>query len=219
MTSLTQRAAPIFLALCLILGGASAAGFTANLVLELMGLLIGVIAVIAAPPPDKPRTDPFLPWLALLLAAIVCMQFIPLPQVVWMALPGRAQIAGELALLGVVPRPAMLTLSYHESVASLVWLLPAGGMLLALVFMREIPARSLAFVTVGTAMLGILLGTLQYFGGQDPPPISTITPRAGRWSAFSPTPTIWRRCCWQACPSFLPSPSRSSCSSRVSGAS
>ena len=167
MTGVLARVAPVFLALCLILGGASAAGFAANLGLQLLGLAIGVAALITAPPQKGARTDRYLPWLAALFGIIICLQFLPLPQMVWTALPGREQIAEELVLLGVVPRPALLTLSYHESIASLVWLLPAAGMLLALLTLREIPGRPLALAIVGAAMMGILLGVLQYFGGQE----------------------------------------------------
>ncbi len=167
MTGVLPRAVPVLLALCLIMGGASAAGFAANLGLQLLGLAIGVAALIAAPPPNGARTDRYLPWLAALFGIVICLQFLPLPLMVWTALPGREQIAEELALLGVVPRPALLTLSYHESIASLVWMLPAAGMFLALLTMREIPARPLALAIVGAAMLGVMVGALQYFGGQE----------------------------------------------------
>ncbi|MGB3795503.1 MAG: O-antigen ligase family protein [Alteraurantiacibacter sp.] len=167
MTGLGTRAVPIFLALCLILGGASAAGFAANLGLQLLGLTIGLIAVITVRPAGVPQADRFLRWLAILLAMIVCLQFIPLPQGFWMALPGRARIAEDLALLAVVPRPTLLTLSYHQSIASLVWLLPAAGMFVALMITRELPARALALAVVAVALLGILLGVVQFLGGQD----------------------------------------------------
>lgn len=165
---MTRRHAivPVYLALCLLLGGASAAGYLANLMLQLAALpLIGwsLWNLRRDPPKGSART------VLLLLAALVLLclvQLIPLPPAVWTALPGREPVVRGYALLRL-PLPWLpLTLAPDRALASLLWLLPAIATLLAMVVLGAFRARWLAWVLVAVTAAAVVLGALQLAGGQ-----------------------------------------------------
>lgn len=82
---LRQAVAPLYLLLCLLLGG-SAQGILANLVLQLVG--IGLVAWSALAEPDNrmPKPARQLLWLALAGLFLVAIQLIPVPIDVWSTL-------------------------------------------------------------------------------------------------------------------------------------
>ncbi|MGH6740524.1 MAG: hypothetical protein ACREDY_16120, partial [Bradyrhizobium sp.] len=92
---------PIYLGLCLLLGGASAAGILANAALQLLAVLI--IARFAV------RSGPAVPgWRTWLVAAgliviLVIIELAPLPGEIVDRLPGRAEIVEGYRLLGLTP--------------------------------------------------------------------------------------------------------------------
>lgn len=158
---------PAFLALCLLMGGASNGGFFENLLLQLLALAVAVAAFLSRSSTGVPPVDRYFPWLGLLLAIVVAIQFLPLSLSTWSSLPGREQIAKELALVGAVPAATFVTLSYHETIASLTWLLPALGMGLALIFRSRLDASRLAIVLLGCTFASISLGLVQFLGPKD----------------------------------------------------
>ncbi len=168
---ITRMAVPLFLALCLVLGGASNAGFLANFALQMMAIALGVAVLVVnrSAEGEAAAQTRALRWLAVLMAIIAVLQFVPLPLSLWSALPGRAQIAQELAIVGVRPNPAFVTLSYHETIASLVWLLPAAAMALVAMCLQRLPLRNVALVIVAAALVGIVIGLAQFAGGQQSP--------------------------------------------------
>ena len=91
---------PGYLVLCCLFGGASAAGYWGNMALQLIGLVIIFFALASEPP--APLSRPARQLMALLIAvlAYVGLELLPLPPGLWTALPGRADIAAQLAIAG-----------------------------------------------------------------------------------------------------------------------
>jgi O-antigen ligase len=154
-----------FILACIMLGGASREGFLGNFLLQVASVPFLVCGLYR------------LRWRALTLSGktlllivgfgvtLVVLQFVPLPVELWRQLPGRAQIATELQLLGALPQYGFVSLSVHESLTSAMWLLPALGFAVALVTRREIPAVAIATALVAAALVSLVLGLAQFGGG------------------------------------------------------
>ena len=157
---------PVFLLACLLLGGASAAGFAANLVLQLAALpLIGWALWQMLQQGPAPQVRPIL-GLAALFVAIALVQLIPLPPALWSALPGRGFVVDDYRLLGL-PLPWLsLSLAPQATIASLLWLLPAFAVLLAMLVLGAFRGRSIAAAIVAVTLVGIAIGALQVIGGE-----------------------------------------------------
>ena len=167
MNRLTVRhgIVPAYLLLCLLLGGASAAGFIANLVLQIVALpLIGwaVWHLLQAGPAPQLRSAVIL---LSLLVALALLQLVPLPPALWTHLPGRGPVAQGYALLGL-PLPWLpLSLAPQNSLYSLLWLLPAFAIFLSIVALGAFRARGIATVIVAVTLLAVTVGALQVIGG------------------------------------------------------
>lgn len=158
---------PGLLLACLLLGGASAAGFLANLALQLAALPLigwGVWQLLQTGPAPPVRNATILLGL---LVGVALLQLVPLPPAVWTALPGRGFVAANYRLLGV-PLPWLpLSLAPGNSVAGLLWLLPAFGVFLGMAALGAFRARALAGVIVAVTLVSVMVGALQVIGGDD----------------------------------------------------
>jgi O-antigen ligase len=153
-----------YLALCLILGGASAAGALANAFLQFLALAIILALVwtgkLRLPPEARP-----LAWIVGLFLLVGALSLIPLPAGLWQSLPGRGEVAASLEMLGVRDVSLPLSLSPGATVASLVWLLPPVAMFLLAVTLGWDERRRLLGAVLVVAILSILLGVFQLLGG------------------------------------------------------
>lgn len=159
---------PTFLMICIMLGGASLAGYKANIALQLLSLPILVAAFVAAPHglPVPART---LQWLAAAMFALMAVQLIPLPPALWTMLPGREGIAEGFALIGQ-PLPWLSwSLAPEETLADMLWLLPAAAILFGVLRLGAFRPQLIAWTIVLATFVGILLGALQVGGGVDSP--------------------------------------------------
>ncbi len=79
---------PTYLLLCLLGGGASAAGFLANMGLQLLAimLLFGALAVTRPTPLPSAARIPTV--LTLLILALIAVQLVPLAPSIWITFPG-----------------------------------------------------------------------------------------------------------------------------------
>lgn len=167
METARRIALPLLFALCLLMGGASNGGFLENLLLQIASIVLALATVLSRPRDAHWKVDRFFPWLALVWIVVMLVQFVPLPLSLWTSLPGRSEIAEELGLLGVTPAPAMITLGYHDSLASLAWALPAICLAIALAAKKEIDEQPLAIALVSCTFLALALGLIQFLGGRD----------------------------------------------------
>ncbi|GAA4720357.1 O-antigen ligase family protein [Sphingomonas lutea] len=158
--------APLYLLMCLTLGG-SAQGIWTNVLLQLTG--VAIIAWSALAPPSEPLTGKAraLAWLALAALIVVVLQLIPLPAAIWSGLGGRAGLAADFRILGQ-PLPAMsLSLTPHDTIATVLRAIPAVAMYCAVVRLRAYRGTWLALALILATLAAILLGVLQVAGGED----------------------------------------------------
>jgi O-antigen ligase len=93
------------------------------------------------------------------------VQLIPLPPPLWTKLPGRDPVIEGYRLLGL-PLPWLsLTLAPANALASLLWLLPALAVLLAMLVLGAFRGRGIAAVIVGVTLVSVAVGALQIIGG------------------------------------------------------
>lgn len=156
-----------YLFACLALGGASREGHLANFILQACSLGFlgwGLYQLEWARLGASQRG--LLAILGLGLV-IVAAQFVPLNPEIWRALPGREPIASELELVGAWPIAGFVTLSPHNSLGTITWVLPAIAIAVALLAVRRLPAMAIAATVVVTALLSLMLGIAQVLGGAE----------------------------------------------------
>ena len=164
-----QAVVPAYLALCLLLGGASAAGFESNMLLQL--LAVPIIALALFVEHGSPLTGPARQLIALLILALalIVIQLTPLPPDLWAGLPGRRQIAEGYAMLGL-PLPWLpLSLAPQRTIAAALWLVPAAASLLAMLRFEQLRSSWLAWTIIGVTLVSVVIGALQTAGGEGSP--------------------------------------------------
>lgn len=159
---------PGFVAACLVLGGASAAGALANFALQIGGAaILALLLVRRAPLAPAPGGGALL-LLAAALVAVPLLQLVPLPAALWTHLPGRADIAARDALFGAsFARP--VSLQPARTLAVLAGLLPPVAVLLLALQASARARRRALLAVVAVAILSALLGAAQILGGGDSP--------------------------------------------------
>ena len=169
-----QGVAPVYLLLCLLIGG-SAQGVWTNGFLQLIGLAI--IAWAAVDRSDEPLQQPArqLFWLLIAGLAVVAVQLVPLPASTWPHLGGRAQIAEDYRLLGFAVPSRPLSLAPYNALATVMTLIPAIAMFCAIVRLRASRPSLLVFALLAGAFAGVFLGALQ---------VSAADPRASSWYLY-----------------------------------
>lgn len=162
--SLREAVAPTYLFLCLVLGG-SAQGVWVSAILQLMAVSIIAWAAIA---PDRVELTPAARRLFAICAVgllIVFIQLIPLPPMLWTALPGREIVADGYRLLGQ-PLPWMaLTLVPDETLTTLLRLLPPAAILVAMLRLRAFRPLWMSWALIAGTFAGVILGALQVTSG------------------------------------------------------
>lgn len=167
MTAVRAVLLPLYLALCLVLGGASNGGFVANLVLQLLALTL-LVAVFWRPPQQSfSRPEGGLAWALFAAALLAAVQFLPLPRGVWAASDARVDLLAQSELAAVSLSPLLVALAPFEALASLVWALPAAALGVALLRWRSWQAEHLAWVIVGVMAVSVGLGAAQLAGGSE----------------------------------------------------
>ena len=172
-----ELVAPIYLLMCLVLGG-SAQAIWGNMLLQLIGLaIIAWSAVDAdADPLVKPARQ--LLWLVVAGLAVVAVQLIPLPGSVWPGLGGRRWIAEGYRILGVDVPPMSLSLTPYKSIDALLGLIPAIAIFAAIVRLKAYRGGLLSASLLVAAVTGILLGALQ---------VMSSAPEASPWYLYRQT--------------------------------
>ena len=160
---------PAYLLLCLLLGGASAAGFEGNLLLQLLG--VALLAVAFAREPHGPMDLARRQLVALLIAmlAMIAVQLVPLPPALWTALPGRDAVAHSFQALDITLPWLPMSLSPHNSLASGLWLIPAIAVLVAMVRLEQTRGIWLAWSLAGFSFVSIGLAAVQAASGEGSP--------------------------------------------------
>ncbi|MDQ3077272.1 MAG: O-antigen ligase family protein [Pseudomonadota bacterium] len=162
--SLRHAAMPLFMVLCLILGGSTRAAW-ANMILQLLAIAIIAWAALSRPRMQLSKSASWLIWLVGLMIAIVALQLVPLPPALWRLLPGRDVVVNGYALLGQ-PLPWLpLSLAPAQTMSSALWLLPPVALLAGTLRLGAYKASWFAFALVATTFVSVLLGALQVTRG------------------------------------------------------
>ena len=161
MTASARAAvAPLYLLLCLVLGG-SAQGIWGNMLLELVGTAIIVWAVAAPSPEASPNGAQQLIWIAAAALALILFQMIPLPASIWPGLGGRRAIAEGYQILGLTIPVRPLSLTPHEGWSALVEVIPPVALFLAVVRLHAYRPAWVSLALIAGTTAAILLGALQ----------------------------------------------------------
>jgi O-antigen ligase len=151
---------PFYLLLCIVFGG-STQGIYSNLALQLIGVALIVWAVARRGAVALPRDARILVALAVGLALLFLVQLIPLAPPMWSALPGQEQVAEGYRLLGQEAPWRPLSLTPHETMATIVTLIPPLAVLCLCFLTDDVrPSWLAGALLLGTAA-GVVLGALQ----------------------------------------------------------
>jgi O-antigen ligase len=172
----SQAAAPVYLFLCLVLGG-SAQGAFANMILQLLGLGLLAWAVIAPKTSGPSALERQLLALILLSLTLVAIQLVPLPPSVWTHLGGRETVAAGYSLLGVDLPWLPISLAPYDSIATVLTVIPPLALLATIL---RIGARPLWLIgaLLSALVAGILVGVLQ---------VSSVGPSGSPWYFYPET--------------------------------
>ena len=160
---------PAYLLLCLVLGGASAAGLWANAFLQLLAIPILLWAYVDAEKVPVARAGRQLLMLAAAAVLVAIVQLVPLPPAVWANLPGREPVAEAFRLLGQ-PLPWLpVSLAPYQTLMALLWLLPALAVLLAMMRHGAAEGARIGWAIAIVMAVSVLIGALQITGGEGSP--------------------------------------------------
>lgn len=159
----------LYLALCVLLGGASgvAAGVISNAFLQILAVALILYALWRARKTGLPKQAMPLLWLLGGYVALVLLSLVPLPASLWQELPGRAPIRDGLALAGIPAKAVPLSLDPRASLVSLLWVLPPLALYLLVIQSSWNERKMLVVAVLLLAVLSVLLGATQMLSGPD----------------------------------------------------
>jgi O-antigen ligase len=155
--------ATVVLGTSLLFGGATRQGLVSEAIPELVSLPLLAVAL--------PRALPFLKCSPSAIALIVgvlalpCIQLIPMPPLLWTALPDRAFIAEILTAAGAPLSWRPISLIPSETWRALLSLLPGASTFLAVLSLDREARRHLMLLALGIGVGSALLAMLQVLGG------------------------------------------------------
>ena len=157
--------AAIYVILCLVLGGASAAGAIANFVIQFLGALILLGVALTEPRRDMTRAEKGAWLLFFAFIFLSLLQLVPLPPATWTAIPGRATVGEGFALIGAELPWLPVSLTPNGTIRALVSLLPGLAILALVVAASERSRQVFLPLLVGFAFVALLLGLTQKASG------------------------------------------------------
>lgn len=154
---------PLFLALCLILGGSvQNAWQVAFLQLSGLGILCWALMWPKGEETDRSSRVPML--LAGAAAGLILLQLVPLPPAIWTELPGRNLVVEGFQLLGATLPAMPISLVPASTLATGFALLVPVAVYTAMIRQRAFKSGYLVAVIGLVALAGTLLGILQKGG-------------------------------------------------------
>ena len=157
------------IAAALLLGGGSRGGFLSDVVLQLAAipLLIAAVSKLSETPLPAPARR--AAWFCLGLAAIPPVQLIPLPPLLWTALPNRAPSAAAFEILGQPVSWMPISVSPQATWLSAVSVLPPFAIFTGTLLMSWQERRRLTLVILAVGMLSLFVGLVQVAQGPASP--------------------------------------------------
>lgn len=162
--TLRRLVVPVYLILCLTLGGSGQA-LWGNLTLQLLAVLL-IAWAISYPLAPLNGASRALLLLVTLTLALIGLQLIPLPPELWTDLPGRNLLVSGYASLNQQLPWLPISMTPYETLSSALFLLPPIAVILAVLRLRAYRETWVAAsILVGT-ICAILLGVLQITSGR-----------------------------------------------------
>ena len=158
--------APLYLLVCLLLGG-SAQGIWQNALLQLVGLAIIGWAAAEASEEPLPRPARLLLLLAIAAIAVIALQAVPLPPS-FLEHGIRGRIVDSYPLLGGRAPWLPVSLTPYESLGTLLCIIPPAAMFCAIVALRAYRPSWLAASLLACTIMGVMLGALQVAAPDSP---------------------------------------------------
>jgi len=157
-------AVPAYLMLCIFLGGSSR-GHWANMVLQLVAILVIAWAALSRRPAQMPKPGYMLVLLVSLTFLLITLQLMPLPPSVWTELPGRDVVVTGYVMLGQQLPWLPISLAPYRTIASALWLLPPLAVLAGMLRLGAFRASWLAGGLAIATFAAVIVGTLQVASG------------------------------------------------------
>jgi exopolysaccharide production protein ExoQ len=157
---------PLLMAAALALGGGGTGAPLQELQLQLFAALVAAAWLVLEGTDSLARVEPRVWWLCALVLVLPLAQLVPLPPIVWQALPGRELQRDALALVGAADAWMPWSQTPARTLASLL------AMLVPLLVMVMVAAagprrRASAIAAVAAMVLvSLLLGALQLSAGE-----------------------------------------------------
>ena len=166
MSRAKQAALPVYLLLCLLLGGSSQA-IWANALLQLLALGLLAWAALTRDPAPVAVAGRRLLLIAGAAILLVVAQLIPLPPAIWTELPGREFIGDGYALLGM-PLPWLpISQAPYDTMTTALTLLPPLALVVALLKLPHWRASWLFGAVLMATAVSVILGVLQVNSGDE----------------------------------------------------
>lgn len=162
--SLRQLVVPVYLFLCLILGG-SPQSVWGVLGLQILAIIVIGWAIVFPASDAVPQGRGLLGLLVALLI-VISLQLIPLPPGLWTELPGREDIKDGYRALGQQLPWLPISLTPYETLEGCLPLLPPTAVILAVLRLRAYKETWAAAALFAGTLAGILLGYLQVSAGR-----------------------------------------------------
>ena len=156
--------APVYLFLCLLLGG-SAQGVWGNALLQILAVLLIAWAFVFPRGGSLPRPVRALAALSVVALLFALVQLLPLPPGVWTSLPGRSIVVEGRHLLDLAPGWSAISLAPYDTMATLLALLPPVALFMAIYRTGATDETWLAISLLVVTFAGVLLGLLQVSSG------------------------------------------------------
>ena len=160
----------ILLVLALMLGGGGSPAPLPEISLECFTALFAVLWILGTPGAAHWSRVPRTAWIiSSMIAAVPLLQLVPLPPIIWHALPGRAVELDALTLIGEQSSWRSLALAPARTLSSLLSL---GPPLLLLTMTSALDKRGRLELIWGIAIvaaLTLVVGALQHGAGEESP--------------------------------------------------
>ena len=154
---------PIYLFVCIVLGGSSQSIWGKS-ILQFLAVLI--VAWAIASPRVRLRLSRTPMILGAAVLALFVLHLIPLPPSIWSHLPGREMVVEGYRSFNMDLPWLPLSLSPYDSFEALLFFLPPTAVILLAVGRESPRAEWAAWTMVGATLLSVLLGYLQISSGR-----------------------------------------------------
>lgn len=157
-----------YVAVALVFGGGGSPSALAEILVQLAfaAALFAWIVWARVPVSPVPAGHGLLAWIAAVPLVLVALQLVPLPPVLWQALPGRALEARMLGLIDAEDSWRPLSIAPYQTLASLLAMIPPLLLVVAVARIGRHDRRVLLRLVAAVGIAGALLGVMQMAGSE-----------------------------------------------------